>query len=48
MSNKKTNASVGLEIPTIWDVIDRAEFKWLFDDKKQIKEPKKKKRKKRK
>jgi hypothetical protein len=45
MSNKEHNPLTDWEIPTIWDIIDRMEFKWLFGEEKKIEEPKKTKRK---
>ena len=46
MNNKQSNPLTDWEIPTIWDVIDGMEFKWLFgEEKKKPEEPKKKKRK---
>ncbi len=45
MSNKQTNPLTDWELPTIWDIIDRMEFKYLFGEEKKSEEPKKKKRK---
>ena len=39
MSKKETNPLTDWEIPTIWEIIDRMEFKWLFGEVKE--EPKK-------
>ena len=39
MSDKEQNS-----LPTIWDIIDRMEFKWLFGEEKKIEEPKKKRK----
>ena len=35
MSNKQTNPLTDWELPTIWDIIDRMEFKWLFGEVKE-------------
>ncbi len=45
MSNKQSNPLTDWEIPSIFDIIDRMEFKWLVGstDNKQ-EEPKKKRK----
>ncbi len=35
MSKKETNPLTDWEIPTIWEIIDRMEFKWLFGEVKE-------------
>ncbi len=35
MSKKETNPLTDWELPTIWDIIDRMEFKWLFGEVKE-------------
>ena len=40
MKKKESNPLTDWEIPTIWEIIDRMEFKWLFGEVKE--EPKKK------
>tara|TARA_R100001443_G_scaffold102287_1_gene110422 strand:+ start:298 stop:462 length:165 start_codon:yes stop_codon:yes gene_type:complete len=40
MKKKESNPITDWEIPTIWEIIDRMEFKWLFGEVKE--EPKKK------
>tara|TARA_B100001094_G_C18004525_1_gene706930 strand:- start:568 stop:729 length:162 start_codon:yes stop_codon:yes gene_type:complete len=44
MSNKQTNPLTDWELPTIWDIIDRMEFKYLFGEEKKSKEVKKKRK----
>jgi|TARA_R100001015_G_C4614452_1_gene170296 hypothetical protein len=41
MSKKETNPLTDWEIPTIWEIIDRMEFKWLFGEVKEEPSPNK-------
>ena len=45
MKNNQSNSQIDWDIPSIFDIIDRMEFKWLVGSSKKKQEESKKKRK---